>query len=94
MPRHLSVVSYPSTINLLITTFLSAVTLFMKFRKVGLSTNGDQDLLLLSQLTLVFIQVSEATTRDVLYKTLFLKMSQNLQEKTCIEVSFLIKWQV
>ena len=66
----------------------------MKFRKVGLSTNGDQDLLLLSQLTLVFIQVSEATTRDVLYKTLFLKMSQNLQEKTCIEVSFLIKWQV
>ena len=91
MPRHLSLVSYPSTINLLITTFLSAVTLSMKFRKVGLSTNGDQDLLLLSQLTLVFIQVSEATTRDVLYKTLFLKMSQNLQEKTCIEVSFLIK---
>ena len=34
---------------------------------------------------------SEAATRDVLLKRVFLKMSQNSQENTCARVSFLIK---
>ena len=44
-----------------------------------------------SRIINIFIQLSEATTRGVLYKKLFLKMSQNLQENTCIGASFLIK---
>ena len=36
---------------------------------------------------------SEAATRDVLYKKVFLKISQNSQENTCARVSFLIKLQ-
>ena len=39
----------------------------------------------LSQSTLAFIQVSKAIARGVLYKKMFLKLSQNLQENTCIE---------
>ena len=30
---------------------------------------------------------------DVPIKKILLKISQNSQEKTCVEVSFLIKWQ-
>ena len=35
----------------------------------------------------------EAATRGVLYKKMFLEISQNSQEKTCAIVSFLIKLQ-
>ena len=37
---------------------------------------------------------SEAATRGVLWKNVFLEISQNLQESTCARVSFLIKLQV
>ena len=36
---------------------------------------------------------SEAATRDVLWKNLFLEISQTSQENTCARVSFLIKLQ-
>ena len=36
----------------------------------------------------------EAATRGVLYKKVFLEISQTLQENTCARVSFLIKLQV
>ena len=36
---------------------------------------------------------SEAATRDVLLKKVFLEISQNSQENTCVRVSFLIKLQ-
>ena len=42
----------------------------------------------------VFIVLSEAATKGVLRKKLFLEISQNLQENTCARVSFLIKLQV
>ena len=35
----------------------------------------------------------EAVTRGVLCKKMFLKISQNWQESTCVRVSFLIKLQ-
>ena len=35
----------------------------------------------------------EAANRDVLYKKVFLKISQNSQENACARVSFLIKSQ-
>ena len=41
---------------------------------------------------LVFLG-SEAATRGVLCKKVFLEISQNSQEKTCARVSFLIKLQ-
>ena len=34
----------------------------------------------------------EAATRGVLYKKVFLEIWQNLQENTCVKVSFLIKF--
>ena len=37
---------------------------------------------------------TEATTRGVLSKKVFLKISQNSQENTCARLSFLIKLQV
>ena len=37
--------------------------------------------------------IIEAVTRDVLTKKVFLKILQNLQEKTCARVSFLINLQ-
>ena len=37
---------------------------------------------------------TEAATRGVLSKKVFLKISQNSQENTCATVSFLIKLQV
>ena len=37
---------------------------------------------------------SEAATRDVLWKKVFLEISQNSQENTCAIVSFLIKLQI
>ena len=37
---------------------------------------------------------SEAATRGVLWKKVFLEISQNSQENTCASVSFLIKLQV
>ena len=36
---------------------------------------------------------AETATGDVLYRKLFLKISQNAQELTCARVSFLIKSQ-
>ena len=36
---------------------------------------------------------TEAATRVVLYKNVFLETSQNSQEKTGAKVSVLIKWQ-
>ena len=39
------------------------------------------------------ICISEAATRGVLCKEVFLKISQNSQENTCARVSFLIKLQ-
>ena len=38
-------------------------------------------------------QKAEAATRGVLYKKVFLEMSQNSQENICARVSFLIKLQ-
>ena len=35
----------------------------------------------------------EAATRGVLWKKMFLEISQNLQKNTCAKVSFLIKLQ-
>ena len=42
----------------------------------------------------LFTIVAEAATRDVLWKKMFLQISQNSQENTCSRVSFLIKLQV
>ena len=42
---------------------------------------------------LIDTKYSEAATRGVLYKKVFLKISQNSQENTCARVSFLIKLQ-
>ena len=39
------------------------------------------------------IQFSEAATRGVLRKKVFLKISQNSQENTCARISFLVKLQ-
>ena len=39
------------------------------------------------------LKYSEATTRGVLLKKVFLVISQNSQENTCVRVSFLIKLQ-
>ena len=39
-------------------------------------------------------EVTEAATRGVLSKNVFLEISQNSQEKSCDRVSFLIKLQV
>ena len=39
-------------------------------------------------------EVTEAATRGVLSKNVFLEISQNSQEKSCARVSFLIKLQV
>ena len=39
------------------------------------------------------LRVSEATTRYVLYRKVFLEISQNSQENTCVRVSFLITLQ-
>ena len=36
---------------------------------------------------------SEAATNGVLYKKVFLEISENSQENTCVRVSFLIKLQ-
>ena len=41
----------------------------------------------------IVIYQSEAATRGVLYKNVFLKISQNSQENTCARFSFLIKLQ-
>ena len=38
-----------------------------------------------------FERLSEAFTEGVLYEKMFLKILQNLQENTCVGVSFLIK---
>ena len=37
--------------------------------------------------------LSEAATGDVLWKNVFLKISQNWQENNCVRVSFLLKLQ-
>ena len=37
--------------------------------------------------------VTEAATRGVLWKELFLEISQNSQENTCVRISFLLKLQ-
>ena len=42
----------------------------------------------------VSFQYSEAVTRGVLWKNVFLEISQNSQENTCARVSFLIELQV
>ena len=39
------------------------------------------------------LDFSEATTRGVLFRMVFLEISQNSQENTCARVSFLIKLQ-
>ena len=39
------------------------------------------------------MQTSEAASRGVLYKKVFLEISQNSQGNTCAKVSFLIKLQ-
>ena len=45
------------------------------------------------QLSILMIYCSEATTGGVLWKKVFLKISQNSQENTCVEVSFIINLQ-
>ena len=40
---------------------------------------------------LIYSIVTEAATRGVLWKNMFLEISQNSQENTCARVSFLIK---
>ena len=44
-------------------------------------------------ITIVKILFSEAATRGVLCKKVFLEISQNSQENTCARVLFLIKLQ-
>ena len=40
-----------------------------------------------------YLENTEAATRGVLWKKVFLKISQNSQENSCVRVSFLIKLQ-
>ena len=44
------------------------------------------------QLKDIFHETSETTTRGVLYKKVFLEISQNLQKNICARVSFVINF--
>ena len=45
------------------------------------------------ELVLKFVHIAEAVSQRCFVKKVFLKISQNSQEKTCDRVSFLIKLQ-
>ena len=46
-----------------------------------------------SNLKVKYVQSTETATKGVLYKKVFLEISQNSQENTCARVFFLIKLQ-
>ena len=49
--------------------------------------------ILIRFIKIISLEDAEAATRGVLFKEVFLEMSQNSQENTCTRVSFLIKLQ-